>query len=426
MRPAFVEQTDGIVTATPSPPGRTVLQLARDRAFGPFLVGSVFSSCGNWIQQIAAAVLMFELTRSAFMVGMVSVLLFAAPLLLALWTGSLTDRYDRRRLLMIGRLICGVAVGLLALAILGLGADAFGGPTVLLVAAGAMGVGHAISAPALQALTPGLVPDEDLEQALAFGSVAPSIARTVGPAAGALLLLAGGPGLAFLTAAVTHLVFVAFLAAIRARTQGRAAAGSGIWGGVRYLRQTPAAAAIIVAIALLGFGADPVLTLSPSLAAELDGGTQLVGVFTSTFGVGAVLFVIFFRPLRRLISLRWVGCAGMAVVVVGLAVAAFVHSAEGAAIGFLVSGGGFMMATVALAARLQRRVPDQLRGRVMALWGVAFLGSRPIVAATDGALADLISVTAAMLIAAAIVLAATPLALVRYRPPAPGAGLEHD
>jgi MFS family permease len=393
---------------------RSPLQLLRDRTFGPFVVGKILSSCGNWIQQIAAAVLMFELTRSALWVGSVSVLLFAGPLVLALWTGALTDRRDRRLLLMLGRGVSAAAVGALALLLLVHGTDGFGGPVVLLIGAAMMGVGHALSLPAMQALTPGLVPDEDLEQALAFASVAPSIARTVGPALGAGLLLLGGPGLALAVAAGSHVLFIVVLAVIRARPQRREAGRPGLLGGVRYVLHDRTITLLLAAIALLGFGADPVITLAPSLADDLGGGSELVGLFASAFGVGAVVAVLVFRRLRRLLSLRRVGAAGYLIVATGLAAVALVDSATGAAAGFLVAGGGFMLATVALNTRIQRRVPDELRGRVMALWGVAFLGSRPVAAPVNGAIADLTSVDLALLVAASIVLAAALLARVQF------------
>lgn len=407
-------RTDGwghkAMTSLPTVPGRTTAQLLRDRTFGPFVTGKLVSSCGIWLEQIAAAVLMFQLTRSAFMVGAVSVVLFAGPLLLALWTGALTDRRERRRLLMVGRGLSGTAVGVLALLIFLQGVDGFGGPPVLLVAVGAMGVGHAVSVPAMQALTPGLVPDEDLEQALALSSMAPSIARTVGPALGSGLLLLGGPALAFGVAALAHWVFVLALGWIRARPQRREAGRPGPLGGLRYLRHDRTAAIMLVAIGLMGFGADPVITLSPSLADHLGGGSGLVGLFASVFGLGAIMVVLLFRRLRGRLSLREVGVAGYLVAAAGLAVAALVPSAAGVAAGFLINGVGFLLATVALNTRVQRRVPDELRGRVMALWGVAFLGSRPIAAAVDGAIADAVSVTVALLVAAAVVLAASLLA----------------
>jgi MFS family permease len=129
---------------------RGVASLLRDRAFGPFFVGNVLSSCGIWIQNIAAAVLMFELTRSAFMVGAVSMLQFAGPLLLSLWAGALNDRLDRRKLLTAGRVVSGVAVGSLALAVALRGTGGFGGPAVLLAAVVVIGLGLARSQPAVR------------------------------------------------------------------------------------------------------------------------------------------------------------------------------------------------------------------------------------------------------------------------------------
>lgn len=401
-----------------SPPtlGRSGPQLLLDRNFGPFVAGKVLASSGTWIQQIAAAVLMFQLTRSAFLVGVATGLTFAGPLVLALWTGSLTDRYDRRMLLMVGRVISGAPVGLLAIAIIWRGMDGFGGVPVVLATAAAMGVGQALSVPAMQALTPALVPDEDLEQALAFSAIAPSIARAIGPAAGAALLYFSGPGGAFAAAALAHLTFVAVLSMITARPQVREATRPRLLGGLRYLWQTRAALLILGGVALLGFAADPVITLTPPLADRLGGGSQLVGVFAAVFGAGAVVIVLAFRSLRRVLSLRWVGVAGFVTASIGLAVTGLIHSPVAASIGFLLNGAGFMLATVALTSRIQRRVPDQLRGRVMALWGVAFLGSRPLAAPINGALADTFSVAVALLFVAVLVLAAAPLALARYDP----------
>lgn len=389
---------------------RRPLELLWDRAFGPFVVGRVLSSCGSWIQQIAAAVLMFELTRSALLVGAVSVVLFGGPLVLALWTGALTDLLDRRKLLMVGRGLSTTAAGALATLLLVRGVDEFGGPAVLLVGAGVMGIGHSLSAPAMQALTPGLVANEDLEQALAYASVAPSIARTVGPALGGGLLLLGGPGLAFAAAAAMHAILVAVLAMIRVkRPQRRVSGRPGIFGGIRYVLANRTVGLVLVAIALLGFGVDPVITLTPPLAAEM-GGDELVGLFASAFGVGALIAVLVFQRLRTWLSLRRTGVVGYLVVALGLVIVGAFGSVAGVVAGFLVAGWGFMIATVTNNTRIQRGVPDELRGRVMALWGVAFLGSRPIAAPINGAIADATSVTIAMFAAAAVVLTAVLLA----------------
>lgn len=395
--------------------GRSPAALMGDRVFGPFLVGKMLSSTGIWVENIAAAVLMYQLTKSAFMVGAVSMVQFAGPLVLALWTGALTDRVDRRLLLIVARIVSGTAVGTLAalLAIFGTG---FGGPPVLLACVCLVGVGHALSLPSMQALVPSLVPRTDLEQALALNSAGPGIARTVGPAAGAGLLVLGGPALAFGVSALSQLVFAVILVLIKVNPHQRTDKRPGLLGGLRYVTKNRTTGLLILGIALAGFGMDPVITLTPSLADKLGGGSQLVGFFATTFGTGAIFATLLFRRLRRRLSLRMVGVGGFWMLAGGLVIVAAIPMSGGIATGFFVAGAGFIFATVSANARIQTRVPDELRGRVMALWGVAFLGSRPFAAALNGYIADHASVTLSLLVAAGIVLAASLLVRARHAP----------
>ena len=407
------------MTSSPVVGRRGAGALMRDRNFGPFFFAKVVSASGIWASNVAAAVLMFDLTRSAFMVGAVSMVQFLPPLVLSVWTGSLSDRVDRRKLLMVGRAVSGTAVGILGLLLAIRGSGGFGGPFVLLAGALVIGVGFAISAPAGQALVPALVPDEDLEQALALNSAGPSIARTVGPAVGAGLLVLGGPALAFIVSAASQLIDVPVLAFIRARPSPRPKDRPKALGGVRYLIADRKAGLLMLGVAAIAVGADPAVTLTPPMADEL-GGSELVGVLVSCFGVGAVVLTFFLHPLRRYVNLRMLGVGGFWVMAAGLTVAAFGRNVVVAGAGFFCAGTGFMMATVALNTRVQRRVPDELRGRVMALWAVAFLGSRPIAALLNGSVAELLSVRTALLTSAAISLGASMLARVSYAEPGHG------
>lgn len=399
---------------------RSAAALLRDRNFAPFLGGRVVSSCGIWVQNVAAAVLMYDLTRSAFMVGAVSMVQFLGSMVLAVWAGALTDRVDRRTLLMAGRVLSGTAVGSLAVAVGLRGTSGFGGPIVLLAGVLVMGVGLAISSPAMQALVPSLVGDEDLEQALALSSTAPSVARTIGPAIGAGLLVLGGPALAFAVASVAHWAYVAVLASVRGRPTPRPKERPRLLGGLQYLVGDRKAGMLLLGVAALSVGADPVVTLTPPLADQLGDGDGLVGILASAFGVGAVTVTVLLRPLRRRVSLRMLGVGGFYLLAAGMAVTAIGGATAVAVGGLLLAGAGFMMATVALNTRVQRRVPDELRGRVMALWAVAFLGFRPVAALLNGSMADLVSVRAAFVAAAVVTLAASFLARVRYGTPPPG------
>jgi MFS family permease len=390
-----VDEERGVDTAQ-----RTNLSLLRDRDYGPFYAGKVLSNSGVWMQNLAAAVLMFQLTGSAFMVGMVSAFQFTPAFVLALPSGALSDRFDRRRLLMVGRLISGVAVTALGALVLADGA-ASTRPGVLLTAILIAGIGWTLSQPAMMALVPNLVPKEDLEAALALSSSVPSIGRTAGPVIGAGLLVVGGPGLALLVAGTFHLTFAAMLTRVVVRDRVRGNGRPGLLGGLRHLiTDDPRAGVLMLGVIVLGLGSDPAITLAPSLADDLGGGDGLVGVLVAMFGVGAILLSVGFRRLRRHVSLRGGSMLGFVLLSAGLVIVASTGSVAVVQFGFLVQGAGFMLVMVALNTRLQQRVPELLRGRVMAVWGMAFLGLRPVAALVDGALADLVGVRSAMLIVA--------------------------
>jgi MFS family permease len=394
-------------------PVRGPLALLRDRTFGVYFAGKLVSSCGMWIQNLGSAVLMFELTRSAFMVGMVSVMQFMPAILFALVAGALTDQFDRRKLLIVGRTIAGASVVLLAATLTLLGVEGFGGPVALLVFVFAAGIGWTLSNPAQQALIPSLVPPRDLESALALNASAPSIARTIGPAIGALLLV-GGPAVTFWVGGAAHLTFAVVLTFIRARPQIKPKVRPNIWGGLHYLRDDRRARALMIAVALVAIGADPVVTLSPSLAEHLGRGSGAVGLLASSFGAGAILLTMSVRLVRQAMGLRRVGVVGFWVLGGGLALAGIATELWTAMLGFALAGVGFMMASVTLNTRIQRRVPDEVRGRVMGLWGMAFLGSRPLGAGLNGALADAVDIRFALLVVAAIMVLASMLARVSY------------
>lgn len=392
------------------------LGLLRDPTMGWFFAGKLASTCGIWTQNVVAAVLMYELTASPFMVGLVSVSQFLGPLVLAIWAGSLSDRIDRRKVLIAGRTISGVAVLVLAALIALRGVDGFGGPVVLVTIVLTLGIGMAISVPAMQAMVPSLVEKDQLESAIALSSMTPSIGRTVGPALGAGLLLAGGPALGFAVAGAAHLMFTVVLLFIRPRRpQERPKKKPRLFGGISYLLEDRKAAALMLAVAVLSLGSDAALTLTPPKADALGGSSNYVGVLASAFGAGAILFLFMLGPLRRRTTLRNIGTMGYVMLGTGMIAAGLANQIILAAAAMVVAGTGFMMGNVTLNTRIQMRVPDHVRGRVMAIWVVAFSGSRPLAALINGSIAELVSLPVAFAVGGLLALAAIPLVRVSYR-----------
>jgi MFS family permease len=383
---------------------RGSFRLLVDPTFGPFFLGKLLSTAGIWVHNIVAAILAYELSGSAFVVGMVSVAQFGPQLLFAPLSGALADRGDRRRQVIVGRLIAAAGSGSLAVAIGVLGVEGLPGAWVVVLAALIVGIGFVVGGPAMNALIPSLVRPNELASAVALNSIPFTVARAGGPAVGALIAATTGPASAFALAAATNVVFALMLLPLRIETRARAnGADRRVRAGLAYLREDRAIWLLLVGVAAIGMGADPVITLTPSLSSGFGAGSTLVGVFASSFGVGAGLAFTVLGTLRRRLGLSRVATLGLGLLATGLLATAFAPAPGFAVASLGVAGSGMTLSLTSLSTQLQERLPDELRGRVMALWSVAFLGSRPIAAGLNGALADATSPALAFGVVAVIV-----------------------
>jgi MFS family permease len=386
------------------------MALLRDRVYGPFFFGNLVSNCGNWIHNVAAAVVVFELTDSAVAVGAVSGCMWAGALLLQPWAGALTDRYDRRRMLIAGQSLA--LFGALAIAIptAVVGVEDLPGPWPIYLGTLVIGVGVAFSIPAMQALIPALVEKRDLDRAIALNGVTFNLARGIGPAIAGVILLEADAALAFSINVASFAVLLLAMAWVKPRFEREPSRGDHtVRAGLRWVLADRRAVVLLGTMVAIGFATDPINTLTPPMADELGGGDALVGLLVSAFGAGAVGAAFFVERIRERIGRERAATAGLAAL--AAAIAAFgLSQAPAYAVGTLaIAGAGFIVAITSVTTQLQDRVPDQVRGRVMALWGVAFLGTRPFSAAIDGGIADLISPRAAALAMSAAACAAVLL-----------------
>lgn len=394
-------------TADDSPPPLRAILL--DGSVVSFLSGKLISSVSFWAQSVAAAALMFELTGSALMVGLVGALQTAPTAVLALAAGMWSDRFSRRKLLVLGRITAGTAMLALG-ATAGLGPRASEvNPWVLAALVGVSGLGWAIGSPSMSALLPTLVSSRNLEAALSLNATIPGVARTVGPLVGGFLLAAGGPAVAFVTAASGHLIFALALLFIREPGRDRTGVKPGMLGGVEYLRGDRRTLALIVGIGLLNFGAEPAFTLAPSISAHRDLDLPSMSVIVASFGAGALIGAAAFRLIRFRLSLPQVSVLGCAICSGGLVIAAVLPAPALILGGFLLNGFGFILASVAINTRVQQRVPDTHRGRIMAIWSLAFFGLRPVSALVNGGVADSSNWQIAMCVSAFVTAAAVTL-----------------
>lgn len=396
--------------ALPDAPRRS-LELLVDRTFGPFFAGKLLYTVGMWVHNIASAIVVFQLTRSALLVGMVSVAQFVPQLVLTPWSGARADRRDRRRQLVVGRLVSAASSAGLVAWTLAVGLDGTTGALAVITAALGVGIGLALGGPALNAVLPALVRPNELPVAVALNSMPFTVGRSGGPALGALLVATLGPAVAFGVTAVTNLAFAMMIALISIREVDRPAPTDGSFrAGLRHLRADPALGALLAGVAAIGIGADPVITLTPAVAATFDAGPGLVGILASAFGVGAGLTFFVLGRARARLGLARLGTGGLLLLAAGMLSLAVSPIPAVAVVALGIGGAGMTFAVTSLTTLVQQRVPEELRGRVMALWAIAFLGSRPLAAATTGALADSVSVEFALLVVAAVLAAGARVA----------------
>jgi MFS family permease len=397
-------------TQTADPTERSVRELLVDPTFGRYFAGNLTSNCGNWIQNVSAATAVFAITRSATLTGVVSGALWLGSLVLQPYAGAVSDRVDRRRMLLAGQTLSLMAAAILASWTWLVGIDGLPGPWPIIGATVVIGIGQAIAIPAMQALVPALVPPVDLDQAIALNSVTFTLGRAIGPGLAAGVLLLGGPRLGFVVNALTFVPLVVVLLLIRQRQVERSGDTDGsVREVLRLVRGDRNLLVLLAATTTIGWTSDPINTLTPPMADLLGAGEAAVGVFVACFGGGAALHSLVLRRSRQRLGqdrLGVWGLAGFGGGIVGFAVSPTVWIAAGA---LLVAGFCFLGAITSVTTRMQRSIDEDVRGRVMALWGVTFLGSRPISALVNGGLADLVGPRLAAATAACAALAGATL-----------------
>jgi len=410
------EATEGVGRLAPaSRPVR--LGALRHRDFRLFCVGQLISQIGTWMQSVAQAWLVLELTQSPLQLGIVSALQFTPILLLSPVGGVLSDRFPKRRVLLISQTAMQLQAFVLA-ALVWSGRIQYWHVAVL---AAIYGLGRAVDIPARQSYVTDLVGRSDLANAVGLNSVIMNGARIVGPAVAGLLIAAFGVALAFFLNGVSFVAVLVALAAIR--TEGRPdAAGrigirEGVLGALSYAAATPPVAftlglMVVVSLMVLNFN-----VVVPLVARDvLNQGAHGFGLLMSALGAGAVagaFGVALFRrgepPLGFLVASGATLCAGL------VALALVGHFAMAAAVLALL-GCCQILFTTGCNTTLQLTAPNELRGRVMGLYTVTFAGMTPFGSLLVGFIAEHQGVRAACAAGGAIgLLGVAVLVLIAHR-----------
>jgi hypothetical protein len=368
--------------------------------------------CGTWFQALAQAILIYRLTGSTFLVGVVNFALFAGVFLLIPWSGTAADRYDRRRLLIAAQICMAVITAGLAL----LAGTGRATPWVVIWFVFLLGFATAFSIPARQSLIPSLVDRSDLQSAIALNSVTVNLARAVGPVSAAFVVDHFGIPWAFAVNSVSFLALITALLIVDPGLRDLPAERPRLSETIRFIRRDSKFLALFAIVGAVAISGDPVTTLTPGFAVEIfQRADTSAGFLIGAFGAGAVS-AVFFIAGRTEISHRRMGATLM---VLGSGIVGFALStslAMGMAALFVAGFGSLASASAATGA-LQLAIDDHQRGRVMALWSVFFLGFRPPASLLDGAIASGVGLRVAALTMALPALAVATMLILSPRVP---------
>jgi len=342
-----------------------------------YFFSQVVSMSGTWMQAVAQNWLVLSLTSSALDLGITVGLQFGPVLFFGAWGGTLADRVDKRKLLILTQ----AAAAVLALVLGVLAATDVVTVWMIWVLAGLTGTTTALGIPALQSFLYEMVGPDDLANAVGLNSVVINSSRIIGPAIGAVLIASFGVAPCFFFNAASFLAVIAALAMMRTAELKRgkpvAREPGQVRAGLKYAWRTPTLRVPLVMLAVVSVLAYNYSVVLPLLTKSVFGrGGGSYGALSAAMGVGALAGALFMasrgRPSRRLL----VGAA-FAFGVVTIALALAPGYAAGLALMVLIGGTGvlFISATNAI---LQLNATDAMRGRVMALWSIVFLGSTPI------------------------------------------------
>jgi MFS family permease len=368
----------------------SLLRALRHRNYRLFFAGQTLSLVGTWITRIATGWLVYRLTGSALLLGIVGFCGQIPTLFLAPVAGVFVDRWDRHRVLIVTQVLS--MLQSLALAVLALaGIITVAEVLVLQVCQGAI---NAFDTPARQAFVVTMIEDRaDLSNAIALNSLMVNASRIIGPSIGGVLIAAVGEGWCFLVDAISYLAVIASLLAMRVPRTTRRPAETRVMEelrtGFRYVTGFAPIRTVLVLLAVVSTMGMPYTVLMPAVVAKLlHGGPHTLGLLMTASGVGALGGAFYLASRSTILGLGRVIAVASAMFGMGLLAFGLSRSLWLSLLVLPVVGAGFMVSLAATNTIIQTITEEHLRGRVMAFYTMAFLGTAPLGSLLAGVLAD--------------------------------------
>jgi len=360
-------------------PFPTALRALRSRNYRLFVAGQLVSLVGTWMQMVAQSWLIYRLTRSAALLGLIGFASQIPVFVLAPLGGVMADRAHRHQVIIATQ----SAMMILAFVLAGLTLSGYVQVWHLFALASLLGVTNAFDIPARQAFLIEMVDRDDIVNAIALNSSMLNGARVVGPGIAGVVVATIGEGWCFLLNAISYAAVIGALLMMRidVRIKGHAAVSAwhSVVEGFAYSWRTKPIRALLLLLGLVSVMGMPYSVLMPIVADRiLHGGPNAYGLLLSASGVGALAGAATLTLRRHIRGLgRWVAFSAIGF---GVALVAFSFSRSlWLSAMLLVPAGFFVMIEMAASNTLiQSMVPDRLRGRVMAVYSMMFMGMAPL------------------------------------------------
>ncbi len=379
---------DDAAAVRPSSRLRLAMRSMRHRNFRLFFGGQLISLIGTWMQNIAQAWLVYRLTGSSFLLGIVGFASQIPVFVLAPIGGAVADRHNRHRV-VIGTQTASM---LLAFVLAGLTLAGVVRVWEIVVLAALLGVVNAFDIPARQAFIVEMVGKEDLMNAIALNSSMFNGARIIGPAIAGVLVASIGEGWCFFANAVSYIAVIVGLLLMqveRIRRVHETSPLEHIIEGFQFVRRTLPIRDLLLLLGLVSLVGMPYSVLMPIFAAKiLHSGARGLGILMGATGVGALIGALMLAAKSGIGGLgRWV-VVSTATFGVTLILFSWSHAFWLSTLMLVPVGLSMMVEMASSNTLIQAMVPDALRGRVMAVYSMMFMGMAPLGSLFAGGLAD--------------------------------------
>lgn len=363
------------------------------RNFQLYMSGQSISLIGTWMQRMAVSWLVYEMTHSAFMLGLVAFASRIPMMILSPYAGAYVDRHSRYRTLLVTQFASMLQAGLLTFVVL---TNQYNIVIIILLSI-MLGVINAFDAPSRQSLMIVLVQNKsDLPNAIALNSTMVTLARLVGPAVAGILLSTVGEGICFLINFLSFIAVITTLLMMKIKVPPKVKHVEHIWQNLRqgftYLKRNPGLKNAIILMAMLSFVIMPYVTLLPIYAKTVfKGDVTTFGWLNAISGLGALMGAIYVARLHTEKNLLKVIIGAGLLISVSLVLFSYITYLPLSLFLIMIGEGGLLTFIASTNTYLQTHVEENMRGRVISYYVMAFGGMLPLGSLAVGLLAHITS-----------------------------------